>query len=106
MSVVKKVVSDDNPFHSDQVSVLHSEAGFVIDFRRSVPQLDIGEQGEVVTLVTHHRLVLLSPVVAKSLVKVLRDSVDKYEKSFGKIKLPKQKKRPPVNSKNQDKYIG
>jgi hypothetical protein len=77
-------------FYSNAISVIHSPGKFTIDFRQAVPRVDdIGEQKKQ-TLVVSHSSVLLDPNMAKIFVRILAENVRRYERSFGRIALPKK----------------
>ena len=106
--MTNKIIDDKNPFHADQLSVLHNEGGFLLDFKKTVPQIDITESGETISTRTYHDIIILNPIIAKSLLEILKNSIDQYEKAFGKVKINKPKKNSTKAPKEhkKDKYIG
>ena len=72
------------------VIVAHTPEGFfVLDFLKPVVFLVVegdeikGYKGEVRTDVR----IFLSPITAKRLIRALKDQIDKYESTFGEIKI-------------------
>ncbi len=63
---------------TDQIS--HNAYEFVIDFGQYYPGT---EEAEL------YSLVITSPCYAKSLLEILQDSINRYEKSFGTIREKK-----------------
>lgn len=64
--------------YSNLAIITHSPAEFVIDFTRVLPGVPKAKVlARVITTPQHARLLL----------NALRDNIDKYEKSFGEIKL-------------------
>lgn len=103
-----KVDVSDEAFFSDSVFVIHSPSNFVLDFRQTTPRVDPIENKVKQTLVVKHRAVVLEPVLAKDLIRVLKENIKRYEKEFGKIKVPKRKKvryKEPSAAEHR-KYIG
>jgi hypothetical protein len=83
--------NSNKAFYTDNVSVLHGKGQFVIDFRQTTPRMDNVRGEQKLSFVTRHETVVMNPQLAKSLLEVLTDSVEKYEKQFGSIKMPKKK---------------
>ena len=63
--------------YSNLVLISHSSAEFVLDFTRMVP-------GVPKTKV--YARIIMTPQHAKSLVRALKENVDKFEKEFGEIR--------------------
>lgn len=99
--------ASNKPFYSDSVSVLHNQNQFIMDFKQTTPRMDVVGVEQKINFVTIHDTVVMPPMVAKSMLDILKDSVEKYEKNFGKIKLPKQKKQKETKAETvNDSYIG
>jgi len=85
--------------YSNMAIINHTPAEFVIDFVRifpGVPKARVQSR------------IIMTPQHAKSLVRALRENVEKYEKSFGEIKLFGDDKRefgfqPPLETKTDSK---
>lgn len=97
-------------FFSDAVVVSHGPNKFVMDFSQTTPRFDfiVGQRQQ--SLVIKHKTVILDPQIAKDFFNVLKSNIEKYEKSFGKIKPPKPKKQERAASKadanEASRYIG
>ena len=77
-------------FYSNAISVIHSPAKFIINFKQTTPRLDtVGNQKKQVIAV-HHKSIILDPDMAKIFLNILRENIGNYEKKFGKIELPKK----------------
>lgn len=70
--------------YSNLAIVSHSPSEFVLDFTRVLPGL---KKAKV------YARVILSPKHAKSLLKTLKENIDKFEKKFGEIKFDESIKR-------------
>jgi len=82
-----------NPaFFSDGISLFNRKDKFFIDFRQTSPRIDIVGEKQHYSHAVKHSTIVLDPIIAKALFKLLKDSIGKYEKQFGKIDLPKQEK--------------
>src|SRR5438876_6147474 len=64
--------------YSNLAIITHSPAEFVIDFTRVLPGVS---KAKVLTRI------ITTPQHAKLLLGALRDNIEKYEKSFGEIKI-------------------
>jgi hypothetical protein len=73
--------------YANLVIVSHSPSEFVIDFTRILPGL---KKAKV------YSRIILAPPHTKSLVRTLKENIEKYEKRFGEIKVEPE----------QDKEIG
>lgn len=79
-------------FFTDNVTVWHNPSKFVIDFIQTSPRFDqVGERNQQ-TIAVKHKTVMMDPALAKIFLNVLKENVAKYEKSAGKIAVPKKKK--------------
>ena len=94
-------------FFTDNVTVSHSSNKFVVDFSQTTPRFDSFEDKQQQTFVIKHKTVVFDPQFAKIFVDVLQQNLKRYEKSFGSIKLPKQKKeKDKVEKLDTTRYIG
>lgn len=64
--------------YSNLAIITHSPAEFVIDFTRVLPGVPKAKV---------HARIITTPQHAKLLLNALRDNIDKFEKTFGEIKL-------------------
>jgi hypothetical protein len=79
-------------FFSDELTVSHTESKFIFDFKQTTPRFDrIGNDLQQ-SLAIKHKTIVIDPVVAKSMMNAIKDNLANYEKQFGEIKLPKEKK--------------
>lgn len=95
-------------FFSDTITISHTKDKVILDFTQTTPRFDQvgGERHQ--SFVIKHKTIITDPVFAKDVLRVLKDNVDKYEKQFGEIKMPKRekvKKEPEVKSGSAS-YIG
>src|SRR3989338_7260174 len=96
-------------FFSDGISLFNRKDKFFIDFRQTSPRIDMVGEKQHYSHAVKHSTIVLDPVMAKALFQLLKDSMGKYEKQFGKINVPKQKKteKEVVEQVSIDKsYIG
>lgn len=84
--------------YSNLAMITHSPAEFVVDFTRMLP-------GVPKTKV--YARIIMTPQHAKSLLRALKDNIEKYEKQFGEIKIFGDEKsksigfQPQANDKNE-----
>jgi len=64
--------------YSNLAIITHSPAEFVIDFTRVLPGVPKAKV---------HARIITTPQHAKLLLNALRDNIEKYEKTFGEIKI-------------------
>lgn len=64
--------------YSNLAIITHSPAEFVVDFTRVLPGVPKAKV---------HARIITTPQHAKLLLNALRDNIDKYESSFGEIKI-------------------
>jgi hypothetical protein len=64
--------------YSNLAIITHSPAEFVIDFTRVLPGVPKAKV---------HARIITTPQHAKLLLNALRDNIEKFEKSFGEIKI-------------------
>ena len=87
-------------FHTNSVSINHRPEEITIDFiqhsLRFNPGINGGEPKH--TVIAKHNVVVMSPLVAKSLLNALKDNLEKYEVNINKINLPK-----PLKGKKKGK---
>ena len=84
-----KVELDESVGQGEYVNfavVTHSPAEFVMDFIRVLPGM---KKSNVKSRI------IMAPMHAKTLMIALKDNIDKFEKKFGAIKIPKQENKMP-----------
>ena len=64
--------------YSNLAIITHSPAEFVIDFTRVLPGVPKAKV---------HARIITTPQHAKLLLNALRDNIEKYEKTFGEVKM-------------------
>ncbi len=79
-------------FFCDAITVVHNPSKFVFDFKQTVPLIDQGEEQGRISFVTRHKSIIMDPYLAKELMFILKNNIEKYEKQFGEIKLKKAQK--------------
>lgn len=96
-------------FFADTITVSHSENKFIFDFTQATPRFDnIGDE-RVQSMTIKHKTLIIDPVFAKDILRVLEENIGKYEKQFGDIKIQKRKEtRPKAKPAASDtvSYIG
>jgi len=70
--------------YSNLAIITHSPAEFVIDFTRILPGIPKAKV---------HARIITTPQHAKLLLNALRDNIEKFEKTFGEIKIQGE---PPI----------
>ena len=94
-------------FYANNIAIFNNPAEFVIDFFQITPRIDIVEDKQVITYVVKHNAIVLEPKQAKIFLSLLKENIEKYEKKFGEIKLPKNKKEgKKILAKTFSDYIG
>lgn len=83
-------IDDGDTFFADEVSITNNPIKFILDFKNSAPRIDVrADQGSIPIKVAHNTVVMDS-WLAKRFHELLGEHIDKYEKEFGKVKVPKQ----------------
>ena len=78
-------------FFSDNVTISHNQSKFIIDFSQTIPSFDNVGGNMHQSFVIKHKSVIVDPQFAKIILDLMQKNIQKYEKKFGKIKVPKQK---------------
>jgi len=79
-------------FYANSITVFNNQNEFIIDFTQTTPRMDLIEGKQVLSYVTKHNAIILSPLQAKVFLQILKDNIEKYESQFGKIQVPKKRK--------------
>lgn len=74
--------------YSNLVMVAHSNSEFVMDFIRLMPGVPKAKVKS---------RIILTPEHAKRMLAALKENIEKYEASFGKIRIPEEAQRYPLN---------
>lgn len=94
-------------FYANNIAIFNNPTEFVIDFTQVTPRINLVEDKQIITYVIKHNAIVLEPRQAKIFLNLLKENLDKYEKKFGKIKLPKSKKQKKDSLvKKFSDYIG
>lgn len=110
MTEVRVDSESGQEFLAEEVAVMHSPIRFVIDFKNTTPRIDLNNQQP--RMVIKHSTILMDPFVAKKFMDVLKENIEKYEKSFGKIKEPeamekaKKLKKETEGKPDRQDYFG
>ena len=67
--------------------MVHRPNKFFFDFSSTTPRI---EKGGLFRLMSKHNVAVVDPYLAKELVKVLKENIEKYEDKFGEISKPKE----------------
>ena len=79
--------------YSNLVLITHSPAEFVVDFSRVMPGIPKSKV---------FARIIMTPQHAKSLLLSLKDNIEKFEKTFGEIKIPDKKGKEGFGFKVKD----
>ena len=99
----------EQAFFTDNVTVSHSANKFVVDFSQTTPRFDNFENNYHQTFVIKHKTIVLDPALAKMFLDIIGQNVDRFEKNYGKIKLPKADKKAKEKierAESTTRYIG
>jgi hypothetical protein len=88
-------------FLAEEIAISHSPVRFVLDFKNISPRIDI--PGQPIRHVLKHKIIKVDPFVAKDLLEIFRQNIEKYEKQFGKIEKPKALAKAEEEAKKQGK---
>ena len=100
-----EIDNSDDVFWTDFITVSHVPNQIAIDFRQTTPRFN-PVSGQEQTLVVKHRVILMSPELAKSFLNTLKANIERYEKKFGKIKTEQMKKSKKATRKDDLSYVG
>ena|SRR3972149_1580666 len=81
-------INDGESFFSNEISINFNPSSFFLDFKNISPRIDPRNQSGA-TFFLKHNVVLLDPYTFKQTVSLIKESLDRYEKEFGKIEKPK-----------------
>ncbi len=96
-------------FYSDSISIIFNPSKFILDFKQSTPRMDSIQGKEQETIAVKHNTILMDSRFAKSFMETLKKAVANYEKKFGKIEVPKPKKKDTKKEESvtsSESYIG
>ncbi|MBN2088184.1 DUF3467 domain-containing protein [candidate division KSB1 bacterium] len=78
--------------YSNLAVITHSNAEFIIDFTRVMPNVPKAKV---------YARIIMTPQHAKALLKALEENIGKFEKQFGEIKLFVDQKASEIGFKSQ-----
>lgn len=98
-------------FYANSISIIHSPAKFIINFKQATPRIDTVGSQKKQTILVRHSSVIIDPDLAKVFLQILRDNLGNYEKKFGRIKTPKKPVRKgkavsEFSERDTHSYIG
>jgi len=79
-------------FYANNLAIFNNPTEFILDFTQITPRVDLVQDKQVITYVVRHNAIVLEPEQAKIFLNLLKENIEKYEKKFGKINLPKEQK--------------
>ncbi len=88
-------------FFAMDFAVSFNQLKFTLDFTQTIQRIDPLPDRMKQSFSIKHKTILMDPMVAKNLAKVLLDMVERYEAKFGKLKAPKTKKKKSKKSKTK-----
>lgn len=102
---------DNSAFFANHFTASHEPDKFLLDFKNVHPEFT-PDNKPVINII--HKVVMMDPFFAKSVLQVLQENIKKYEKKFGKIKKPEalvkaEKKRISTKEKatgTKPNYLG
>lgn len=81
-------IDDGKEFFAHETSVNFNPTQFIFDFRCITPRIDPRSK-ETPFVSLKHNVIMVDPWHAKEMLRILTDSVAKFEEQFGKIEKPK-----------------
>ena len=93
-------------FYTNSISIIFNPSKFVLDFKQTTPHIDRVCEKDQQLFATTHSIVLLDPQFAKVFLGTLKNSIESYEKKFGKIKVIEKKNKKEKAVASSHSYIG
>jgi len=96
-------------FFADFIAVNHVRNQFALDFRQTTPRVNPSpDKRNVQSLFIRHNAVVISPVLVKEFMNILKKNIEEYERKFGKIQIPKPKENTREDSEQSadTSYVG
>ncbi|MBD3319125.1 DUF3467 domain-containing protein [Candidatus Woesearchaeota archaeon] len=98
-------IIDGDAFYAHELTVNYTPTQFSLDFKNITPRTDPRSQ-ERPSFCLKHNLIMLDPWHAKTMLTILGNIVERYEKDYGKIKKPaavvKAEKKQKKNAKDKN----
>ena len=81
-------INDGDSFFANEISINFNPSNFFLDFKNISPRIDPRNQNGA-TFSLKHNVILLDLYTFKQSVSLMKETLDRYEKEFGKIEKPK-----------------
>ncbi|MFQ5474685.1 MAG: DUF3467 domain-containing protein [Candidatus Nanoarchaeia archaeon] len=94
-------IDEGDTFFTNEVSVNFNPIQFFADFKCVAPRVDLRTKEGEININIKHNVVAFDPYHATQIHKLLTESIQNYEKKFGKIEKPKQLNK--IESKEEGK---
>jgi len=107
-------INDGNEFFAHEVSANFNPTQFILDFKCVTPRVDPRSKEDTYINIKHN-IVLLDVYHLPKVVELLTNTIQRYEKEFGKIEKPKaikqfekknKKKKPAKKDTSTPSYLG
>ena len=95
-------IDDGKEFFAHETSVNFNPAQFILDFRCITPRTDPRSR-ETPFIALKHNIIMVEPWHAKEMLRILTNSIKRYEEQFGAIEQPKAVKEALKKAKKQKK---
>ncbi|MGV8172522.1 MAG: DUF3467 domain-containing protein [Candidatus Woesearchaeota archaeon] len=92
MEKINFVINDGDSFYANEISITFGPAQFSLDYKNISPRVDMRTQDGTKTFALKHNVIIIDPYQVKNFINILNDAVNRYEKEFGTIEIPKQLK--------------
>lgn len=102
-------INAGSAFHADAVTVMHTPRKIMLDFKLTTARVDQVGGNHRQTVVVEHDAVEMEPELAKELINLLQDNLEKYEEKHGEVE---ERSRPDQETDGEDvevessSYIG
>ena len=81
-------INDGETFFANEISINFNPSNFFMDFKNVSPRIDPRNQNGA-TFFMKHNVVLLDLYTFKQTVSLMKETLERYEKEFGRIEKPK-----------------
>ena len=92
MEKINFVINDGDSFYANEISITFGPAQFSFDYKNISPRVDMRAQDGTKTFALKHNVIIVDPYQIKNFISILNDALNRYEKEFGAIEVPKQLK--------------
>ncbi|MBN1386057.1 DUF3467 domain-containing protein [Candidatus Woesearchaeota archaeon] len=102
---INLTINEGEAFFAHELSVNFNPLQFMLDFKCITPRID-PRMRESMQMHIKHNVIMLDPYHLKQILPMMQDSLQRYEKEFGKIEKPKSlKKMDKKQTKKEDGTI-